>query len=243
MVFRVLAITQAVVVDALHRKLIYVIGLFAMLMATAIPFLPSYGQGIVEAVFREVALALIYVFAMVVSIALAATRLPAEAERRTLYPLLSRGVGRGEYVLGTWLGIVAVVAATLIALAAVTVLIGWFNYQEMMLVLFSGVFAIWLEAGVLIAFCVLVSTMAGPVVASVATLAFLFAAHVRSVIAEPGTILWTLYPALDTFNVIAPVAHGTGYGLTYGLTMLFYWGVYTTILLALSTVAFGRRDL
>ncbi len=240
---RILAIAVAVVIDAMHRKLIYVIALFAALMTVAIPFLPSYGQGVVEGVYREVALALIYIFAMVVAIALSATRMPSEIERRTLYPVLARGVGRGEYIFGTWFGIVAVLAATLLALGVVTIVIAYFNYDELMLVLLAGALAIWFEAGVIAAFCVLAATMAGPIVTSVAALAFLFIGHVRSVLVDPGTLLFSLYPSLDTFNVIIPVAHGAGYTLIYGLTMLAYWAVYSGICLAAATFSFTSKDL
>ncbi|MCL4554513.1 MAG: hypothetical protein M1617_03510 [Actinobacteria bacterium] len=243
MLARVLAIAMAVILDAMHRKLIYVIALFAVVMMLAIPMLPSYGQGIVEGVFREVALALTYIFAMVIVVALSATRMPSEIERRTLYPVLARGVGRGEYIFGTWLGTIAVLAATLLALGVVTIVLGYFNYGELMPVLLSGVLAIWFEAGVIAAFCVLVATMAGPIVTSVAALAFLFAGHVRSVLLDPGTLLFTLYPSLDTFNVINPVAHGTGYSLFYGLTMLAFWAIYSAICLAVATFSFTRRDL
>ena len=47
---RTWAIATAVVADAARRKLVYVVVLFAVLMAAAIPMLPSYGQGVVEAV-------------------------------------------------------------------------------------------------------------------------------------------------------------------------------------------------
>ncbi len=240
---RVLAIAAAVVADGFRRKLVYVVLLFAVVMAAAIPALPSYGQGIVEAVFREVALALTYVVAMVIAIALGATRLPSEIERRTLYPMLARGVRRYEYLLGTWWGIVVTLALMLASLGTITVLIGWFVYDVFMWRLLGGVFAIWLESGVVAALCIMAATVAGPVIVSVAALAFLFAAHVRSVLFQPGTVAYALYPSLDAFNVINTVAHGQGVTLAYAASMLVVWGGFIGVLLLLAVALFSRRDL
>jgi len=243
MAYRIFAIFSSVVADAIHRKLFYAVLLFAGAMAAAIPFLPSYGQGVVEAVFREVALALIYVFAMVVTIAYTSTRLPSEIERRTLYPLLARGIGRGEYLFGTWLGTTAVIGLTLLAIGVVTVAIGWINYDALMWKVFLGVFAIWLEASVIAAVGVVVATVAGPVVVTAVAITFLFAGHVRSFLVDPGTVFYTLYPSLDTFNVINPVAHGDGYSAGYALTMIAVWFAYSAIALLVATSLFGRKDL
>lgn len=243
MAYRIFAIFSSIIADALHRKLFYSVFLFAGAMAAAIPFLPSYGQGVVEAVFREVALALIYVFAMVVTIAYTSIRLPSEIERRTLYPLLARGVGRGEYILGTWLGISAVVGLTLFAIGAVTLAIGWINYDVLMWRVLLGVFAIWLEASVIAAVGIAVATVAGPVIVAAIALTFLFVGHVRSLLVDPGTLFYTLYPSLDTFNVINPVAHGDGYSAVYAATMLAVWLAYSAIALLVATSLFERKDL
>ncbi|MDP2402093.1 MAG: hypothetical protein Q8M66_08945 [Actinomycetota bacterium] len=243
MIDRTWAIASSVVADAMRRKLVYVVILFAAVMAAAIPMLPSYGQGVVEAVFREVSLALIYVVAMVVAVALGATRMPAEIERRTIYPILARGVRRYEYILGTWIGLVVTLGAMLAALGVVTLLIAWGVYGVLMVQLLGGVLAIWFEAGVVAAFCVTVATVAGPVVVSVATIAFLFVTHVRSVLLAPGSPLMALYPSLDTFNVINPVAHGQGITFLYALTMLVVWAAYAGVLLLAGSALFVRRDL
>ena len=86
--------------------------------------------------------------------------------------------------------------------------------------------------------------MSGAVVVTVATLTFAFIGHSRQPVltlypAFPG---W-LYPSLDSFNVINPVAHGSGIGLAYvGLMALVFVG-WVAALLALGSLGFARRDL
>ena len=84
MMQRILPIAAAVIADSLRRKVVYVVLIFAALLVFAIPSLPDYGLGVEGAVFREVSLALTYVTGLVLALSLAANRVPAELERRTV---------------------------------------------------------------------------------------------------------------------------------------------------------------
>lgn len=147
MIGRVAAIAYAVIADAVRRKVVWVVLLFGALLAFAIPALPSYGAGVVEAVYREVALALMYVALVVIALSLAANRLPSEIERRTVYSILTRGVRRWEYIVGTWVGIFATIGIVAAAFTAVAIAVGWFTYGQMMIILLQGALMIWFEAG------------------------------------------------------------------------------------------------
>jgi ABC-type transport system involved in multi-copper enzyme maturation permease subunit len=239
---RVAAIAGAVVTDAIRKKLVWVVVLFAAVMAVAIPALPSYGQGVVEAVYREVALALTYVATLVVALALSATRVPGETDRRTIYNILARNVRRWEYLAGTWLGIAATLALVMLAFTVIDVAVGFFVYGELMWPLAEATYAILLEACIVAAFALAVSTVTGPVVVVVASLAFMFIAHVSSLLDLPESVT-RFYPSLDVFNIITPVAHGSGVGLGYVAAMTLSFAGWVAVLLAIAVLLFGRRDL
>ena len=96
----VMVIASAVWADAVRRKVVWMVVVFAAVLAFVSPSLPSYGLGVADAVFREVSVALMYAAALVVTVALAATRVPAESERRTVYGPLARDVRRWHYEIG-----------------------------------------------------------------------------------------------------------------------------------------------
>ncbi|TLM97478.1 MAG: hypothetical protein FDZ75_04425 [Actinobacteria bacterium] len=123
---KVLAIAGAVVRDAIRRKIVWVVFIFAVLLSFVAPALPSYGAGVVEAVFREVTIALMFAAAFVVTLTVSAGRISAEAERRTVYNILGHDVRRWQYVTATWLGtfavegvVVGLLCATSMTVAAV----------------------------------------------------------------------------------------------------------------------------
>lgn len=241
---RVFAVAQAVVSDAIRRRIVWVVVLFSLVLAGAIPMLPSYGVGVENAVYREIALAMTYTAAMVLAFVLSVARIPVEIERRTLYSALAREVRRWEYVVGTWLGIMATLGAAMVAFGAIIFGVGWAVYNEPMWLLWQGVLAIWLETSVIAAFCVAVSTMTIPVVTSVAALAFLFITHVRAgLLGGPDNPLWHFYPSFDAFNIIAPVSHGSGVSLAYALSMLAVFVGWAGAFMVLGALGFARRDL
>jgi ABC-type transport system involved in multi-copper enzyme maturation permease subunit len=130
------------------------------------------------------------------------------------------------------------------AFTAIDQMVGLARYGQPMWQLWQGALAIWFETGVLTAFAVAMSAMSGAVVVTVATLTFAFIGHSRQpVLASFPVFPGWLYPSLDGFNVINPVAHGSGIGLPYvGLMALVFAG-WVAALLAVGSLAFARRDL
>jgi ABC-type transport system involved in multi-copper enzyme maturation permease subunit len=244
MIRRLSAIAGAVFLDAIKRRVVYAVVFFAAVLAFSAPSLPSYGAGVDVGVYREVALSLTFAASLILALALAANRIPSEVERRTVYNVVSRPVGRGEYVVGTWLGITAVMGAVIGAFTVVDQVVGLARYGQPMWQLWEGALAIWFETGVLTAFAVAVSAMSGAVVVTVATLTFAFIGHSRqpALQSAPAFPAW-LYPSLDSFNVINPVAHGSGIGLLYVGLMAVVFAGWVAALLALGSLAFSRRDL
>lgn len=244
---KVLPISVAVVTDAVRRKVVWVVAVFAAILAVAVPALPSYGVGVAAAVYREVSIALMYTGALVVALALSTTRIPVEVERRTVFNVISRDVRRWQYVLGTWLGMFAVLGVVLAAFAVATIGIGAFEYGQWMWRLFEGAFGVWLEIGVIMAFAVMMSARVGAVTSVVGALAFTFIGHsVLSIMNLPESVLrnppWYL-PTLEVFNVINPVAHGHGYSLSYALAMVVSMAAWVALLLLFGSLLFSGRDL
>jgi ABC-type transport system involved in multi-copper enzyme maturation permease subunit len=242
---KILAIANSVVADAIRRKVVWVVAVFCALLAIAIPALPSYGVGVVSAVFREVAIALMYAAALVVALALSTTRIPVEVEKRTVFNVIARDVRRWQYVAGTWLGMFAVLGMVIAAFAVATIGIGLLDYKELMPQLLEAAFAVWLEMGAIMAVAVMLSCQFGAVTSVVGALAFTFVGH-ASVgllkLSETQRPPWWL-PGLDIFNVINPVAHGSGYGVIYALSMVLAAVAWVALFLLGGSLMFEARDL
>jgi len=244
---KMLAIAAAVVADAIRRKVVWVVLVFAVFLGLSIPALPSYGVGVASSVFREVAIALTYAAALVVGLALSATRIPVEVERRTVFNVISRDVRRWQYVAGTWLGMFTVLGGLIFACSIATIVIGYLTMpgDEVMWRLLEAAFAVWLETGVIMAFAVMMSCLFGAITAVVGALAFTFIGHAVITflrLPEGARAPW-YFPSLDIFNVINPVALGTGYGPLYALSMVVAFCAWIALLLLGASLLFRGRDL
>jgi ABC-type transport system involved in multi-copper enzyme maturation permease subunit len=239
---RILAIAASVVADAARRKVMWAVLVVAAVMSLAIPNLPSYGVGVVQAIFREFSLAVVYVAALLITLALSANRIPGEIERRTIYNVLSKRTARWEYLVGTWLGIFAVIGLLIAAFLAVDIAIGAVVYKEWMWRLAQGGLGIWFEAGVLAAAAIAFSTRVGPVTVTMGALAFIVVAHAGGALSLPPEVA-RFYPSLDIFSVINPVAHGTGITWLYAGVMLLAFLGWSLVLLGIATALFAPRDL
>lgn len=242
---KVYAISKAVVADAIRRKVLWIVVVFSAVLAMAIPALPSYGVGVASAVFREVSIALMYAATLVTALALAATRIPLEVDRRTVFNVISRDVRRWQYVFATWLGMFVVLGVVVLAFSVTTIAIGAFTYHAVMWQLLQASLAVWFEVGVIMAFAVMLSCSFGPVTAAVGALAFAFVGHsFVSLLDLPESAAPPWYiPNLEVFNVINPVAHGSGYGIVYGSGMTLAFVAWVALLMLGAAALFARRDL
>jgi ABC-type transport system involved in multi-copper enzyme maturation permease subunit len=241
---RMFAIASAVVADAIRKKVVWVVVVFAALLALAIPALPSYGVGVIAGVFREVTISLMFAATFVVALALAALRIPAEVERRTVFNVLSRDVRRWQYVVGSWLGIFVVIGASLAAFTGIAVLVGALVYGKVMVVLFAAGLAVLYEMGIIAAFTVMMSTRVGAVTSIVGAIAFTFVGHSIQALVAPSLerLPWYI-PSLEVFNVIDPVSYGSGFSLGYGLAITASFVAWIALLLLGASALFERRDL
>jgi len=244
---KMLAIAAAVVADAIRRKVVWAVLVFAVFLGLSIPALPSYGVGVAASVFREVAIALTYTAALIVGLALSTTRIPSEVERRTVFNVISRDVRRWQYVAGTWLGMFAVLGGVVFACSVATIVIGYLAIpgDEVMWRLLQAAFAVWLEVGVIMAFAVMLSCLFGAITSVVGAMSFAFIGHAVVTLlglGEGERAPW-YFPTLDIFNVVNPVALGDGYGPLYALSMVVAFSAWVALFLLGGSLLFRSRDL
>lgn len=249
---RLASIALAVVADSLRRRVVIVVLVFSFLLVLAIPSLPDYGLGVEGSVFREVSLSLSFVMALVVTLALAANRVPGEVERRTVYNIIAKRTSRWEYLVGTWAGIFLVVGGVIAVFTLVQQGVALFQYQDAMWRLWEGALSVCLEMGVVAAIAVAISARFGPVPVVALTLTALFVGHSAGmwvggsstlVGGEGALALAPFVPTLDAFNIVNPVAHGYGVPPIYLASMLAVFAGYTLLFLGLGSLVFSRKDL
>ncbi len=111
---KIRAVAGASLLEMVRRREIYAALILTLVLLTPLALVNFFGvEGIVRHL-REAALLLIWIFSIIITITCAARQFPGELERRTILPLLSKPVSRGDVVLGKYFGAFAAAAGTLI---------------------------------------------------------------------------------------------------------------------------------
>ncbi|HWL14978.1 MAG TPA: ABC transporter permease [Opitutus sp.] len=256
-VTRVRLVAANTVRAAVRRKTFHAILLLAAVWAVGAQGLRELNFAGNDARFlAELGLGALALFGAALTIVLTSQSFFAEIERRTILPLLARPLGRGEYLLGQWLGIATVIAiygavmTTLLVLlvrgpASVSTDNGW-----VAAILIAGA-AQGLKLWVLAALVLLIASFAESQIFTVLVAALVlvgcelqgFAAEV----AARGGSSW-VRATCEAVSLLLPDFRRFGFSLENAaasrLPLLgLYALVYVAVIHGLAVLSFRRRDL
>jgi ABC-type transport system involved in multi-copper enzyme maturation permease subunit len=244
------------------------IGVFLLALFIWIPY-NTFGEDI--KMLKDSGMTTIMVLAIITALWAASTSVAEEIEGRTALTVLSKPIGRRQFILGKYSGICWTVAIMFIVLGAVFLVTVAYKpvydareaakvdptWQECHLAVVRtvpGLVLAFMETIVLASISVAISTrlpmMANFVICfAIYALGNLTPAIVGSSVGEfePvsffGQLLATIFPNLETFNIQAGIATGQVVPYDYLVGSLVYCILYGTVAMLLALVMFEDRDL
>ncbi|HEY9844764.1 MAG TPA: ABC transporter permease [Candidatus Caenarcaniphilales bacterium] len=115
---RVLAIATNVFREVLRDRVLYLIGLFAILMVVAASLLPEVSAGAQDKIMLDLGLAAINLLGLVVAVFVGTGLVNREIEKRTALTLIAKPLKRIEFVVGKHLGLSTVLAVLVVLTTA-----------------------------------------------------------------------------------------------------------------------------
>jgi ABC-type transport system involved in multi-copper enzyme maturation permease subunit len=255
---RVFAIARNAFREAVRDRVLYNLVVFVLLLIAGAIFLGEISAGQEAKIIVDLGLSAILLFGVFIAIFVGVGLVYKEIERRTLYAILSKPIGRGEFLLGKYLGLcltllvnVAIMGVGL-SLALIYVRRGW---DPLVVRIWPAILLIYIELAILTGVAMLFSAFSSPALS--ALLAFFvfvighFSADLKTLATSMGSApsrwifagLYYLLPNFANYNAITAAAHGQAVdgraiaaGAVYGL-------VYVAVLLAATTLIFSRRNL
>jgi ABC-type transport system involved in multi-copper enzyme maturation permease subunit len=191
-----------------------------------------------------------------IAITLSVSGLPQEVELRTIYPVMAKPICRWEFVAGKYLGTIGTVAiGMLIMLAAFCGILYCYSGHVS-----AGVFIVmpflFLEAAIVAAIGVLLSTVCSPPLAWFISIfafsigAFKFqleeflSAKDHSLVGKGVIAVFNqILPNLECFNFKDSLVHGIPVSNIYLLQTGLYGVVYALAVLTLASLIFARKEL
>lgn len=255
--WRITAIARNAFREAVRDRVLYNLVLFVLLLTGASIFIGELSGGQERKVIVDLGLSAMLLFGVFIAIFVGVGLVYKEIERRTIYAVFSKPVGRGEFLVGKYFGLCLTLLVNVlvmgvgVSLALVYVSRGW---DPLIPTIWPAVLLIYMELMLLTAVALLFSSFSSPALSALLTfMVFIighFSADLKTLAAALGSTsarwlfsgLYYLLPNLSNYSFITPAAHGRAPSAGFVFATGLYATVYITVILALATLVFSRRN-
>jgi len=255
---RVAAIARNAFREAVRDRVLYNLVVFALLLITGEIFLGELSGGQEAKILVDLGLSAILLFGVLIAIFVGVGLVYKELERRTLYAILSKPIGRGEFLLGKYLGLSLTLLVNVVVMglglsaAVVYVKRGW---DPLVIHIWPAILLIYVELTILTAVAMLFSSFSSPALSALLSFFVFVIGHFNSDLkmlsqtsARTATSwifagLYYVLPNLMNYNAIAGAAHGISPTPLSLFTAVAYGAIYVSVLLAGATLIFRRKNL
>lgn len=254
---RVATIARNAFREAVRDRVLYNLVLFVLALTGGAIFLGELSAAQEAKIIVDMGLSAMLVFGTFIAIFVGVGLVSKEIERRTVYAIFAKPVGRGEFLLGKYLGLCLTLAVNVavmgagVSLALLYVKGGW---SALVWSIWPAVALIYMELMILVAVALLFSSFSSPALSALCTFAAFvighFSADLKTFAASMGTTgakilfntLYYLLPNFSHFAFITPAAHGQTPAPAAFIVACVYALVYSAVLLAAATLIFNRRN-
>jgi ABC-type transport system involved in multi-copper enzyme maturation permease subunit len=243
--------------EAVRDRVLYNLVLFVLMLTAGAIFLGELSGGQEAKIIVDLGLSSILLFGVFIAIFVGVGLVHKEIERRTIYAILSKPIGRGEFLLGKYLGLCLTLLVNVlvmgagVSLALLYVRRGW---DPLIVSIWPAILLIYLELAILTAVALLFSSFSSPALSALLTffvfIAGHFSADLKTFAASLGgtaarwffTGLYYLLPNFANYSQITPAAHGYAPSTTALLIALLYATLYAAVVLTAGTLVFNQRN-
>lgn len=256
-VARTTAIARNAFREAVRDRVLYNLVLFVLLLIGGAIFLGELSAGQETKIIIDLGLSAMLLFGVFIAIFVGVGLVYKEIERRTLYAILSKPIGRGQFLLGKYLGLCltllvnVVVMGVGVSLALIYIRRGW---EPLALKIWPAILLIFFELAIITAVALLFSTFSSPALSALLTFFVFLIGHFSGDLKNLANTsssaaarvlfrgLYYVLPNLTTYSVITPVAHGVVPDIQSVALGAAYAVVYITVVLAAATMIFSGRN-
>jgi ABC-type transport system involved in multi-copper enzyme maturation permease subunit len=254
---RIASIARNTFREAVRDRVLYNLVLFVLLLTGGAIFLGELSAAQESKIIVDMGLSAMLLFGVFIAIFVGVGLVYKEIERRTIYAIFAKPVGRGEFLAGKYLGLCLTLAVNVavmgagVSLALLYVEGGW---TPQVVNIWPAVALIYVDLMIIVAVAILFSSFSTPALSALLTFfVFIighFSADLKQLSATVGTgaarfvfaVLYYLLPNLSNYAYITAASHGTTPTTANFFFAIIYGFVYIAVLLAAATLIFNRRN-
>jgi len=241
--------------EAVRDRVLYNLVLFVLLITASAIFLGELTAGQEARTIVNLGLSAMLLFGVFISIFVGVGLVSKEIERRTVFAIFSKPIGRGEFIVGKYLGLcLTLLVNVLIMGIGVSLALLYVGGGNLIFSIWGAIFLIYLELAILTAIAILFSSFSSPALSALLTFfVFIignFSSSLRDFAENLGSnsaklffnFLYYFLPNLSFYSFITNAAHGDVPPASMFVGAFLYAVVYIGILLAATVLIFSRRN-
>ena len=252
---RVLTIALNAFREAVRDRILYNLILFVLLITASAAFLGELSAGQEARVIVNLGLSTTLIFGAFISIFVGVSLVWKEIEKKTVYSIFSKPIGRGEFIVGKYLGLCLTLLINVLVMGiGVSAALLYVGGSDLAAKIWPSVGLIFLELTIITGVAIMFSSFSTPALSALLTFFVFvignFSASLRDLAQGLNSgiakaVLNGIYyvlPNLSQFSFITETSNGmTAPGPMIGGAIL-YAVIYDVILLTVTVVIFKRRN-
>ena len=241
--------------EVIRDRILYLIGVFAVLLVLALRLLPEIAATTENKIFLDLGLAAIDVFSVIVAIFVGTGLINKEIEKRTVLVLIPKPVSRTEFIIGKHLGLSGVLAVLVVAMTVIYLLLLSFSKIDYPLgTILVSIFFQFLTLCLMTAVALVFGVFTSSVLAALLTFGIYLMGNFSRDLVELGKLcknpniesltqgLYLVLPDLSRLNLKNEAVYGILPSPQTLLTNGLYGLLSTTLLLTIAILIFSQRE-
>ncbi|GHV11390.1 hypothetical protein AGMMS49938_01990 [Fibrobacterales bacterium] len=252
--------------EAVRDKIPYVVLLVAIALAAFSILLGEWSVFDREFVVKSVTVSIISISGFFIAVFAGVGQMQKEISKKTIHTLLAKPVSRAAFLIGKYIGLLALVALHCILLSLTLFVVLWSIGGQIGTSVVQACYLVFPELAIILAFTVLFSTYSSTLISSIFSVGIYLAGHLSDQIlkevyfayriSEDGSFLrehgkfvydiatgihWLL-PGLYRFNASTQAAHSLTIEASYLFWNSLYAVGYSGVVLAFAVLLFRKKD-
>ena len=241
--------------ETIRDRILYNLVLFVLLITASAIFLGDLTDGQEARTIVNFGLSAMLLFGTFIAIFVGVGLVSKEIEKRTVYAIFSKPVGRGEFIFGKYLGLcLSLLVNVLIMGLGISLALLYVGGGKLSFTIWGTIFLIFLELTILTAVAVLFSSFSSQTLSALLTFFVFIIGHFSSSLRDFAenlgsasaklffNFLYYFLPNLSFYSFITNASHGDVPPSAMIGGTIIYAVIYICILQAITFVIFSRRN-
>ncbi len=251
---RIMAVTSNTFREALRQRILLGLVPFAIVLFGGGLLLRQISVFQEVKILKDLALAAMDLFGSFAAVVMGVDLVNREIERRSAYPILARPLLRSEFVVGKFFGLVAALGVNLVLMTLLLAIALWAMGSEMTAGFLPAPYGIFLTLVLTIALALFFSVITNSILAFTFTIVMVIAGRFSDVVRNMAEVLPDIpravpqalalaLPNLQNFDFKLRAVYSDPIDPNVLVLVTLYAGFYCMVVLALSVMAFEKKEL